>query len=875
MDISLIRNMRLLILFFLVPFFLNSQSEGGFGYRRFSNTTTLNNVAVSNIQPSHSRNAYVHSNGLYYVWDGNSWEREHDIDTFSASGTTIFISLYGDGVPAKTLDLSTIPEFGNNIYTTNDTTTDLLRSAFVLRSLWFRGLDSVGFIRWGIRPDNFNGSQFSIYQDSLVNDADTIIWKSSFNTALQYHSLQSENTYYFADSSKNVMMGQFPDFPDVNFDGREKGLIYSPDYLGEVSLYNGSGITGSWSSITVYENDVSMFAVNGNPAARTDAFIRARAGAKSIRLDLTAIGITNPLGSNRIWQQYNDTLNYIALGHANKGALPAAYIVMGTGGNNSSFLDHSAKRKFAVQTHKSPNNNPYNWLEVEIPTTTSDTITDRVKLYNGSYAFKNERPSNVVGDTSIHVWIGDGSGITTPAFMLLSDIVSSSVNIYNSNGTQDDADRLFTVDSSQTLAIGQFSSVSTPTWGRGFYYDPSTANGVRILNKAGDNSSSTKVELDATTLSVGSTHTTSSSSVTHLSINESASFESIINRTSDTYGSLDIVSFTNSNEEIVALKQTGKGTAQSVSMYLGDGYSSSQYARYANRAWGVETLLSSGGYDWIQVLLPDTGTDTTGNNINFYNRAYYWVNDAPSSTVGDTMVHAWVGNGTNSTPLFLDYSTIGNNIYNSNGTTTQNTRTANILESIQWVGTADLGVDPYPFQIHSTGNEPLIQLWKGNADSVWLYQSDVEYHFGSSAQLVVESTDELSLQADSIQASTLETKAKIRNIIGTTSNGWLKKFDGNDELPGAFIVSNGTDWVPGTDLLGGGAAVFGTATLVGGTVTVNTTSALTNSVIIISRNAAAGAVGDLRLGAITNGTSFVINSASGTDTSTVNWWILN
>lgn len=67
----------------------------------------------------------------------------------------------------------------------------------------------------------------------------------------------------------------------------------------------------------------------------------------------------------------------------------------------------------------------------------------------------------------------------------------------------------------------------------------------------------------------------------------------------------------------------------------------------------------------------------------------------------------------------------------------------------------------------------------------------------------------------------------------------------------------------------------GTATLVAGTVTVSNPLVAANSTIVISRNAAGGTAGDLRLGAIVAGTSFVINSASATDTSTVNWWIAN
>jgi hypothetical protein len=74
----------------------------------------------------------------------------------------------------------------------------------------------------------------------------------------------------------------------------------------------------------------------------------------------------------------------------------------------------------------------------------------------------------------------------------------------------------------------------------------------------------------------------------------------------------------------------------------------------------------------------------------------------------------------------------------------------------------------------------------------------------------------------------------------------------------------------------GAADVRGTATLSGGTVTVSTTAVKTGDVIMVSRNTTGGTAGHLNapVASIVNSTSFVINSSSGTDTSTVNWWIL-
>lgn len=67
---------------------------------------------------------------------------------------------------------------------------------------------------------------------------------------------------------------------------------------------------------------------------------------------------------------------------------------------------------------------------------------------------------------------------------------------------------------------------------------------------------------------------------------------------------------------------------------------------------------------------------------------------------------------------------------------------------------------------------------------------------------------------------------------------------------------------------------MGTAVLVAGTVTVLHTVVTASSRIITWRQVAGGALGHLSVGVITAGTSFVINSSSATDTSTVGYLIL-
>lgn len=67
----------------------------------------------------------------------------------------------------------------------------------------------------------------------------------------------------------------------------------------------------------------------------------------------------------------------------------------------------------------------------------------------------------------------------------------------------------------------------------------------------------------------------------------------------------------------------------------------------------------------------------------------------------------------------------------------------------------------------------------------------------------------------------------------------------------------------------------GQAALISGTVTVSTAEVKTGDVILLTRQISSGTPGHLTIGTITDGTSFVINSSSGTDGSQVFWQIVH
>lgn len=903
------------ILLFLLPISLFSQSEGGFGYRRFANTTTLGNVNVSNIDKSASRNAYVHSNGLYYVWDGNSWEREHDIDTLSINGTTLSISLYGDGVPVKTVNIAgaiSVSGADSTWVKTNGSYANKRITDYVYRTgtIGLRTTDTTGLANFNLpntstKPGlNFSGTTnyllttsrpstttHNISNITFVNRlfpsasiaGDNQVLAIGFNNSpggglvnssrpAASFRLEENYTNSLSDTSGNYEVHlphiQYPNGTNVrpltgyfSNESLSKGGYWQ--FNSDVLLFHNFASTQKgWLSIDTklsYQRGLTFLDtatvvlyksfVSGIEGRKADnsAFIRmiktddqdrvflggqneTRVAAYNI-LQVTNGGyIYNENGTviigNSTYSRSNlliDGFSTLALGLKTSTQTSPWYfrlydthLTFRTPAGNDMVDLHEDAPANTIFTNSSGNiglltGSPQSRFHIN----TSNGATQSMTRFQNSVESMDLYVTNATPEGAISAspgsfayseisstgrWWGKqtGTGNTGWVEFYHTGNLPASVNIFTSDGTQNAADRLFTQDSTRTFAMGQFSSVGSPTWGRGYYYDPSTTNGIRILNKNGSNTTTAMVELDPETVNIQTTHTTSSVLTSSVSLSQNSSYNTTVDRTSDTWGTLSFNALTNSNEEVITMTQTGKGTSVTNSLYLGKGYSSSQYAKYSDRAWGLQTHLSSGSFDWIQVLLPDTGTDTTGNNLSFYNRAYYFPNEAPSETLGDTSLIAWVGDGTTGgkNPVWLPY-TSGINIGNSNLTTTDNTRILNVQESFQIIGSADAGLDPYPFQVISTGNEPYIQLWKGNTDSVWMKQSDVEYLFGSSAKFVVQSDDDLILQADSVSVSTVESKTTIRGLVGITSNGVLKQFDGDSYTAGAFIKSNGTDFTEG------------------------------------------------------------------------------
>lgn len=109
-------------------------------------------------------------------------------------------------------------------------------------------------------------------------------------------------------------------------------------------------------------------------------------------------------------------------------------------------------------------------------------------------------------------------------------------------------------------------------------------------------------------------------------------------------------------------------------------------------------------------------------------------------------------------------------------------------------------------------------------------------------------------------------------VTGARFNGCFLKADLQMSTANIVLETAGR----GIQIKEGSNAKMGQATLVAGTVTVSTTAvSSTTSRIFLTCAVVGGTQGILSVGAVTNATSFVINSSNAGDTSTVNWLILD
>lgn len=330
-------------------------------------------------------------------------------------------------------------------------------------------------------------------------------------------------------------------------------------------------------------------------------------------------------------------------------------------------------------------------------------------------------------------------------------------------------------DSLKIVGLGQFTTfpgLGSDGTDKGFYY---TGEGAGVVHGDGTNGNFVRIlgtaigEFDL--LSQNAAGDLSNVSATNADDEQSVTIRSIMGASEFAESYVFVTSHSDVAEsDGISLNHLEKGENVTAFVSLGDNFIDN-----VGRAFGVTTTFSSTDFTWIQSEIPN---DTTSQAISFYNRAYYWPNARPSNTLNDTSVIVWIGDGTNAGkhPQFVPLPGAGSTVnwYNSNGTTTENTRIADVLETATWRSdnvTLD-GIVPFRFELAgSPANEPEMMTWQfDNGDSLLLYRSDQEIVFNSNTSTVFRSDVSTQLNAPTTSMSNNVGGFLTLNDAGTLSH---------------------------------------------------------------------------------------------------------
>lgn len=400
-----------------------------------------------------------------------------------------------------------------------------------------------------------------------------------------------------------------------------------------------------------------------------------------------------------------------------------------------------------------------------------------------------------LGGTNIVQADAQGIDITT------SNTASRAVNMYtdtvNTRGSFDDTNfRLnflsdfsyLYADSLKVVGIGQFPGfplIAGDGTDKGFIYDPTNNNLVGIINGDGTNGIKNYLFAQSSSLEVYSQDVPNQilanvsynpsniqtfiyDAISNTSINgnvavnagtQEASEQIIYTSPASEFDNLRSFVFTGLDKNYFHWYVGVSDTNESVNIFLGKKTPAS-FPETLGRVFSVFQGTENGLY---QTILADMPNDTTKHKISFYNRAYYWKNEHPIGAAGDTLFHFWAATGpggeAGQDPGFMTLDQVcahcaadAVNIYNSNGITTDNTRIADVLETLTFRSedvTAD-GVYPFRFELDGApANEPEMMTWKFPTDSLNLWQSDVEIVLSTNTKFLLKADADVVVQADS------------------------------------------------------------------------------------------------------------------------------
>ena len=830
---------QLLIILFFLPTFLYSQSEGGFGFRRFANTTALNSTSVSNSDKNASRRAYVHSTGLYYRWNGSAWAIEETIDTFSVSGTTLRLSILNDGQPAKTVDIagsiygsgadSTFVKTNGSYFTKRITSNVTRGGTTTFYGLGGSSTDTTGVVNISQDENSskpsiwFDGNQQWIFKIEKDSRGDSLSNINFFRIFSPDQSVVGDNQV--TGWGINVTPGGGKEIPT-------NGSISLR--MEEKYTYNGK------TAFEVHLPDIQFKNTGGiRPFSGVFSHLQADGGYWGMYNDYLLIG-DYKTGTQKVTWGFGTNTGY------NKGItfLDSAYVFFSKSLSNSGifFKDSANVNSINAMTLSSSNEvyigstntttTRFGTTNLRVPSNGTIWTTDHSNLLLGNSTNRNNVTingastdvlslrNNVSGSNiwsfglgATNFFLHDPSGNNlieaytnanasliialnkwgfgkSPGARLdlqqLTDAASSGMGIANSGGTSyywslnSSGDMLWwQTGGSQRMMLTQAGDLLLGTSGsparklhvvgEARITDLTTDTPTRIVGADADG------DLGGLTVGTGLTISGDSLKATGGSVNTlyTANGSTADGRTVTLSGNIT---------------WDGSGASNGKAFKVDMGTQEIVVTKNSNIAFNNSPFFATlTGTQGFYIESSNDGATSLFGMESGDAQSLFFVDDASpegvtTATIGSMCFVQDAGVG----KMYLKKTGSGNtgwvqitadNIYNANGTTTANTRNVTVTETLNIIGTADI-TDPYPFQVKVTGNEPRIQLWKGNTDSVWIYQSDVEYHFGSSTVFQIESNEYLAFAADSIKATTLATKTKIQNIVGISDGGTLQQIEG-------------------------------------------------------------------------------------------------
>jgi parallel beta-helix repeat protein len=142
----------------------------------------------------------------------------------------------------------------------------------------------------------------------------------------------------------------------------------------------------------------------------------------------------------------------------------------------------------------------------------------------------------------------------------------------------------------------------------------------------------------------------------------------------------------------------------------------------------------------------------------------------------------------------------------------------------------------------------------------------------------VRASTEAGIEINGMTQSVVASNVSCENTLsGITNNGDYNLIAQNvliGNLAASFVGTAGTGNVRRDNKLSNGESQ-GVATLVAGAVTVSTAEVRSTDIVLVTRSSLGGTLGQLVVRGIVSGTSFVIDSDSATDTSSVYWQIVH